>query len=74
MKNLKQNRIINSYILGYSNLHLHVHTNNYIEYNQEQRENGVYRNDMGVDANNYMPVSVEEIIKFFLKMDKDEQQ
>lgn len=58
----------------YGSLHLHGHMHNGPEYNLEQRENGIYRYDVGVDANNYMPVSFEEIIKFFLEVEKDEQK
>lgn len=44
---------------------LHGHQHNAPEYNQEMRAAGTKRYDVGVDANNFTPVSIEEIIAFF---------
>ena len=46
-------------------IHLHGHQHNKANYNEEQRAAGLLRYDVGVDANNFMPVSAEQIIKFF---------
>lgn len=46
-------------------IHLHGHQHNKAEYNLQQRELGIRRYDVGVDANNYHPVSMKEIIKFY---------
>jgi calcineurin-like phosphoesterase family protein len=43
-------------------LHGHIHSDG--KYNKENRENGILRYDVGVDANNYAPVSIKEIEKF----------
>lgn len=34
-------------------------------YNQDNRDRGIMRYDVGVDANNYFPVSIEKIFDFF---------
>ena len=34
-------------------------------YNLENRKAGILRYDVGVDANGFYPVSVEQIIEFF---------
>lgn len=47
--------------------HLHGHQHNLSEYNLKNRENGFRRYDVGVDANGYAPVKLEEIIAFFEK-------
>ena len=44
---------------------LHGHQHNNLVYNMQQRFTGLRRFDVGVDANNFTPVSVEEIIAFF---------
>lgn len=49
----------------HGSLHLHGHQHNKPEYNTQNKENGLLRYDVGVDANNYKPVSLEEIRKFF---------
>jgi len=46
-------------------LHLHGHIHSKGDYNLEQREAGILRYDVGVDANNYCPVSIEQIKYFF---------
>ena len=45
-------------------IHLHGHQHNGPEYNLEMREQGINRYDVGVDANDYRPVSLEEILAF----------
>jgi len=49
--------------LGTIHLHGHIHSNK--DYNQKQKENGLLRYDVGIDANDFKPVSVEEILGFF---------
>ena len=44
---------------------LHGHQHNQKEYNIKNRQNGMLRYDVGVDANDMMPVSAQEIIEFF---------
>lgn len=44
---------------------LHGHQHNHKSYNMENRKNGIWRYDVGVDANDMEPVSAEEIIDFF---------
>lgn len=46
-------------------VHLHGHQHNHGDYNLNQREAGLLRYDVGVDANNMEPVSAEEILRFF---------
>lgn len=48
----------------HGSIHLHGHMHNKPEYNLEQRENGVFKYDVGVDANYYCPVSLQEILSF----------
>lgn len=45
-------------------LHGHIHSQGSL-YNEMNRMQGVYRYDVGVDANNYTPVSMEEILTWF---------
>ena len=45
--------------------HLHGHQHNNSLYNFENLKKGLRRYDVGVDANNFKPVSIDEIIKFF---------
>jgi len=49
----------------YGSIHLHGHIHSTPEYNLENAKNGILRYDVGVDANNMMPVSIEEIFEFF---------
>ena len=49
----------------YCSLHLHGHQHNTPEYNLKMRELGIYRYDVGVDANNYTPVLLDDIREFF---------
>lgn len=53
----------NGFYRGAYDLHGHVH--NDASYNASMRKEGILRYDVGVDANGYMPVSLEEIISFF---------
>lgn len=46
-------------------IHLHGHQHNHIDYNLQNQENGIRRFDVGVDANEMRPVSIEHIISFF---------
>lgn len=46
-------------------IHLHGHQHNHEEYNYQNLGKGLRRFDVGVDANNMFPVSIEEIIEFF---------
>ncbi len=48
-------------------IHLHGHQHNHREYNIENRKNKLLRYDVGVDANDYKPISVDKIIEFFSK-------
>ena len=45
--------------------HLHGHQHNNSLYNYENLQKGLRKYDVGVDANNFKPVSIDEIIKFF---------
>ncbi|MFI3230176.1 MAG: hydrolase [bacterium] len=53
----------NGYFKG--SIHLHGHCHNKKKYNIDNKLNGIRRYDVGADANNYKPVSIEEIIKFY---------
>ncbi|MCC8026120.1 MAG: metallophosphoesterase family protein [Clostridium sp.] len=53
----------NGYFRGAIQLHGHQH--NHADYNFANLEKGIRRYDVGVDANNMKPVSIEEIIAFF---------
>uniref|UniRef100_UPI0040563239 metallophosphoesterase n=1 Tax=Acetatifactor sp. TaxID=1872090 RepID=UPI0040563239 len=46
-------------------LHLHGHIHSKGDYNLLQKSEGILRYDVGVDANNYCPVSIEQIKEFF---------
>lgn len=48
---------------GSVQLHGHIHAGT--DYNEQNRADGIRRYDVGVDANNYFPVSVRQIIDFF---------
>lgn len=52
--------------IGSGSIHLHGHIHSRgLDYNLFNQAQGLYRYDVGCDANNYMPVSIEEIIKWF---------
>jgi calcineurin-like phosphoesterase family protein len=46
-------------------IHLHGHMHESRAYNEENRRNGLFRYDVGVDANDYRPVSLPEILAFY---------
>lgn len=46
-------------------IHLHGHMHNTAEYNLRQQSQGTRRYDVGVDANDYAPVSLQMILEFF---------
>lgn len=48
---------------GSIQLHGHIHADR--AYNERNRERGILRYDVGVDANGYAPVSRDEILDFF---------
>lgn len=45
--------------------HLHGHQHNSADCNQASRSAGLRRFDVGVDANGFAPVSIQEILSFF---------
>lgn len=49
----------------HGSIHLHGHSHNKSEYNIKQKEMGNKRYDVGVDANDYRPVSIYEILEWF---------
>ena len=46
-------------------IHLHGHMHETRAYNEANRAKGLFRYDVGVDANDYQPVSLEEILAFY---------
>ncbi|WP_242830680.1 hypothetical protein [Butyrivibrio fibrisolvens] len=48
---------------GSIQLHGHIHAR--MDYNEQNRKEGIFRYDVGVDANSFYPVSVKQIIDFF---------
>ena len=48
---------------GSIQLHGHIHAR--MDYNESNRAEGIKRYDVGVDANNFFPVSAKQIIDFF---------
>ncbi len=53
----------NRYQHGSMMLHGHIHSTG--EYNEANREKGIRRYDVGIDANHFFPVSLDEILEFF---------
>lgn len=49
---------------GHLMLHGHIHSQG-SSYNETNRENAIRRYDVGVDANDFCPVSLDEIVAFF---------
>lgn len=49
----------------HGSLHLHGHIHANAAYNEENRTAGIRRYDVGVDANQYLPVSIKQIEQFF---------
>lgn len=60
-------------ILDWNHMHsqnsfmLHGHMHNPPQYNINNIKNNIRRYDVGVDANNFTPISIEEIVKKFTK-------
>ena len=48
---------------GSINIHGHIHSHK--NYNIQNKENHILRYDVGIDANNFCPVSVYQILNFF---------
>ena len=55
--------------LRHGSIHLHGHIHSSRDYNLWNRDNGDLRFDVGVDANDFKPVSIEQIIDFFEGVD-----
>lgn len=53
----------NRYRHGSMMLHGHIHSTG--KYNERNRVEGIRRYDVGVDANHFYPVSLDEIWEFF---------
>lgn len=51
-------------ISRHGSIHLHGHQHNHFEYNVQMKEQGIKRYDVGVDGNNYFPVSLKQILEF----------
>ena len=51
--------------LGYGAIHLHGHIHATSAYNEWNREMRLLRYDVGVDANGYAPVSIDDILRYF---------
>ena len=49
----------------HGSLHLHGHIHSKGEYNLQQKAEGILRYDVGVDANDYFPVSIDAVKAFF---------
>ena len=48
----------------YGSVHLHGHSHNKADYNLQMKSEGIHRYDVGVDANNFTPVSIKHILEF----------
>jgi len=46
-------------------IHLHGHIHADSDYNRINREQGIKRYDVGVDANNFIPISIKQILQFY---------
>lgn len=53
----------NKGMFGSYHLHGHIHTNKF--HNYVEREKGIRKYDVGVDANDYFPVSIKQIEDFY---------
>lgn len=51
--------------LGHGAIHLHGHIHSTPEYNEWNRDMRLLRYDVGVDANEYAPVSIDRVLGFF---------
>ena len=45
--------------------HIHGHIHARMDYNEGNKSEGIRRYDVGVDANNFYPISVKQILEFF---------
>ena len=50
----------------HGSIHLHGHIHSKGEYNIQQKNEGIFRYDVGVDANEYRPVSIKQIKEYFI--------
>ena len=50
---------------SHGSYNLHGHSHNFAEYNLQNRASGRRQYDVGVDANGFRPVSLEQIVRFF---------
>lgn len=57
----------------YGSLHLHGHIHSKKDYNLQQKSEGILRYDVGVDANEFYPVSIEQI-KSFLRLSSSKEE
>ena len=48
----------------HGSIHLHGHQQNRFEYNIQMKEQGIKRYDVGMDGNDYFPVSLNRILEF----------
>jgi len=46
-------------------IHLHGHIHADSNYNWRNKEQGIKRYDVGVDANNFVPISIKQILQFY---------
>ena len=51
---------------NHGSLHLHGHQHNKPEYNLQMKSEGIFRYDVGVDTNNYTPISLKQIQSFLM--------
>ena len=51
----------------HGSIHLHGHIHSKGDYNLQQKAEGILRYDVGVDANHFCPVSINEIKNFLLE-------
>lgn len=52
--------------MAYGSIHLHGHIHSVgPAYNEANRDRGIFRYDVGVDANGFRPVSLDEILQWF---------
>lgn len=58
----------------HGSLHLHGHQHNKPEYNFGNKKIGLLRYDVGVDANDYAPVSLDYIRNFFKGVEVDKSR
>jgi calcineurin-like phosphoesterase family protein len=49
----------------YGTIMCHGHIHSKPDYNERNRSIGIRRYDVGVDANNFRPVALEDIVEFF---------